>query len=1348
MERAAAGSEQGTPDSEMGDGDGDSVGYGTEMELDPSSSAYPARPSVHDGVDPYEGMEFDDEEDAWTFYNLYARRVGFSTRISVMHRSRRDGSIMSRQFVCAKEGFRTYRGKHDAALSPGAGDDAGRGAAGRRTRAVTRVGCKAMIRVKKQDAGKWAITKLETAHNHPLVPQNQAHCLRPHKPLSECGKQRSSSYGVRRNGDRSSDKKPDEVIRVKELKEEQRSTVEDGEQSQTWRYNSLCREALRYAEEGASSTEVYIVAMQALQEAANKVNMAKRAIGQVAPLAVMPITAQAPESAGKFYDGFGQQKKRKRNSNNSRENSAPNQFMHMQQPSSYLFVGPSASGGSQGPSQLVAAIPVSSCAQHGQTSGANNSTDGNMTTTSVAVDKFHGFSGRDAPTTAPSSGNVVQAGETKSSGVPSQINEIHELSQANGNKGGSVNMVNSTASPQLVTVPIGFCLSSMDNSKMSAVGMSSTNSGGMTSNGNASFGIRQCQSSAQAPVTHSEAKPPAENTDSRATTADSSSIRAAAIAAGARIASPSDAASIIKAAQSKDAIHIRPGESLPNQLKPLAPRPLSSLAPSSAQHLQQPGQNSSFGDSTAAKEAIFGSTDGSDGFGRAASSNMCGSYDDDQRKMASHIVGYPRMGPKRELKFALESFWDGKSSAEDLEKVATDLRASIWKQMSEAGIKYIPSNTFSYYDQVLDTTAMLGAVPDRYSWTGGEIGHSTYFSMARGNATVPAMEMTKWFDTNYHFIVPELSPATKFSYASHKAVSEYKEAKALGVDTVPVLVGPVSYLLLSKAAKGVVAVLKAAGASWIQFDEPTLVKDLAAHELAAFSSAYAELESALSGLNVLIETYFADVPAESYKTLTSLSGVTAYDGRNIWADDLAASLSTLQSLESVVGKDKLVVSTSCSLMHTAVDLVNETKLDSEIKSWLAFAAQKVVEVNALGKALAGQKDEAYFAANAAAQASRRSSPRVNNEEVQKAAAALKGSDHRRATPVSARLDAQQKKLNLPVLPTTTIGSFPQTMDLRRVRREYKAKKISEEDYVSAIKEEISKVVKIQEELDIDVLVHGEPERNDMVEYFGEQLSGFAFTANGWVQSYGSRCVKPPIIYGDVSRPNPMTVFWSKMAQSMTPRPMKGMLTGPVTILNWSFVRNDQPRFETCYQIALAIKKEVEDLEAGGIQVIQIDEAALREGLPLRKSEHAFYLDWAVHSFRITNCGVQDTTQIHTHMCYSNFNDIIHSIINMDADVITIENSRSDEKLLSVFREGVTYGAGIGPGVYDIHSPRIPSTEEIADRVNKMLAVLDTNILWVNPDCGLKTRKYTEVKPALTNMVAAAKLIRTQLASTK
>ncbi|KAJ1390480.1 UROD/MetE-like superfamily [Sesbania bispinosa] len=765
--------------------------------------------------------------------------------------------------------------------------------------------------------------------------------------------------------------------------------------------------------------------------------------------------------------------------------------------------------------------------------------------------------------------------------------------------------------------------------------------------------------------------------------------------------------------------------------------------------------------------------------------------------MASHIVGYPRMGPKRELKFALESFWDGKSSADDLKKVAADLRASIWKQMTDAGIKYIPSNTFSYYDQVLDATAMLGAVPPRYGWTGGEIGFDTYFSMARGNASVPAMEMTKWFDTNYHFIVPELGPDVNFTYASHKAVDEYKEAKALGVDTVPVLIGPVSYLVLSKPAKGadksfsllsllpkvlavykeVVADLKAAGASWIQFDEPTLVLDLDSHQLQAFTAAYSDLASTLSGLNVLIETYFADVPAEAFKTLTALDGITAFgfdlvrgtktldlikggfpsgkylfagvvDGRNIWANDLATSLSTLNSLEGIVGKDKLVVSTSCSLLHTAVDLVNETKLDNEIKSWLAFAAQKIVEVNALAKALSGQKDEAFFSSNAAAQASRKSSPRVTNEAVQKAAAALKGSDHRRATNVSARLDAQQKKLNLPILPTTTIGSFPQTVELRRVRREYKANKISEEEYVKAITEEIRKVVELQEQLDIDVLVHGEPERNDMVEYFGEQLSGFAFTVNGWVQSYGSRCVKPPIIYGDVSRPKPMTVFWSSTAQNMTKRPMKGMLTGPVTILNWSFVRNDQPRSETTYQIALAIKDEVEDLEKAGITVIQIDEAALREGLPLRKSEQADYLNWAVHSFRITNVGVQDSTQIHTHMCYSNFNDIIQSIIDMDADVITIENSRSDEKLLSVFREGVKYGAGIGPGVYDIHSPRIPPTEEIADRINKMLAVLEKNILWVNPDCGLKTRKYTEVNPALTNMVAATKVIRNQLAGGK
>ncbi|XP_010454416.1 PREDICTED: 5-methyltetrahydropteroyltriglutamate--homocysteine methyltransferase 3, chloroplastic isoform X2 [Camelina sativa] len=764
------------------------------------------------------------------------------------------------------------------------------------------------------------------------------------------------------------------------------------------------------------------------------------------------------------------------------------------------------------------------------------------------------------------------------------------------------------------------------------------------------------------------------------------------------------------------------------------------------------------------------------------------------RAMSSHIVGYPRIGPKRELKFALESFWDGKTSVDDLQNVAANLRKSIWRHMADAGIKYIPSNTFSYYDQMLDTTAMLGAVPSRYGWEGGEIGFDVYFSMARGNASVPAMEMTKWFDTNYHYIVPELGPDVEFSYASHKAVVEFKEAKALGIDTFPVLIGPMTYLLLSKPAKGVeksfcllslidkilpvykevLADLKSAGARWIQFDEPILVMDLDTSQLQAFCDAYSHMESSLAGLNVLIATYFADVPAEAYKALMSLKCVTGFgfdlvrgletldlikenfppgkllfagvvDGRNIWANDLSASLKTLQTLEDIVGKEKVVVSTSCSLLHTAVDLVNEIKLDKELKSWLAFAAQKVVEVNALAKSFSGVKDEALFSSNSMRQASRRSSPRVTNVSVQQDdVAAVKESDHRRSTEVSVRLQAQQKKLNLPALPTTTIGSFPQTTDLRRIRREFKAKKISEIDYVQTIKEEYEKVVKLQEELGIDVLVHGEAERNDMVEYFGEQLSGFAFTSNGWVQSYGSRCVKPPIIYGDVTRPKAMTVFWSSMAQKMTQRPMKGMLTGPVTILNWSFVRNDQPRHETCFQIALAIKDEVEDLEKAGVTVIQIDEAALREGLPLRNSEQKFYLDWAVHAFRITNCGVQDTTQIHTHMCYSNFNDIIHSIIDMDADVITIENSRSDEKLLSVFHEGVKYSAGIGPGVYDIHSPRIPSAEEIAERIKKMLAVLDSKVLWVNPDCGLKTRNYTEVKAALSNMVAAAKLIRSQL----
>nr|PNR58117.1 hypothetical protein PHYPA_005112 [Physcomitrium patens] len=596
--------------------------------------------------------------------------------------------------------------------------------------------------------------------------------------------------------------------------------------------------------------------------------------------------------------------------------------------------------------------------------------------------------------------------------------------------------------------------------------------------------------------------------------------------------------------------------------------------------------------------------------------------------------------------------------------------------------------------------------------------------MARGNKTKPVIEMTKWFDTNYHHIVPELSGETKFIYSSHKAVSEYKEAKELGIDTVPVLVGPVTYLLLSKgdksAPKGfdtlslldailpvykeVITELKEAGASWIQLDEPKLVMDLEAAQFEAFKKAYAVLGE-LPGVKLLVKMYFTDLPSKAYQTLCELP---------------------IAGFGVDLVRYNVLVSTSCSLLHCAVDLKNETKLDVELKSWMAFAAQKLLEVVAIAKVVSGEKDEEFFSANAIALESRRNSPRVHNKAVKELAATLAGSELRRATSVSHRLEEQQKYLSLPILPTTTIGSFPQTPELRRVRREVKSRKISEEDYDKAIKAEIDSVVKLQEELDIDVLVHVEPERNDMVEYFGEQLNGFCFSANGWVQSYGSRCVKPSIIFGDVSRSMAMTVYWSTYAQSVTKRPMNGMLTGPVTILNWTFVRNDHPRSETCYQIALPIKDEVEDLEKANVT-----------------PEHADYLRWAVHGFRITTCGVKDTIQIHTHMCYSNFNDIIHSIIDMDADVITIENSRSDEKLLSVFREGLR-----SAHLHDINSPRIPPTEEMADSARKMLAVLESKVLRINPDCGLKTRKYGEVVPALTNMVNAAKPLRAALAKLK
>ena len=785
----------------------------------------------------------------------------------------------------------------------------------------------------------------------------------------------------------------------------------------------------------------------------------------------------------------------------------------------------------------------------------------------------------------------------------------------------------------------------------------------------------------------------------------------------------------------------------------------------------------------------------------------------------SAIVGYPRIGTRRELKRATEAYWDGKQTRDELQHTAAALRLEAWTRMRDAGIDLIPSNTFSFYDQVLDTSAMVGAIPARYDWHGGPLDLDTYFAMARGagddnphdgkDTGLTALEMTKWFDTNYHYLVPEFTPGMRFQLASTKALDEYREARAAGIETVPVLLGPLSYLLLGKlheaspsasapspstgegggggASEGsgdprlqllpnllevykqVLASLRDEGAQWVQFDEPVLVQDRTAEELAALRTAYEALASEAGDTKLLIQTYFGDVD-EAYHTLAALpvaavgldfrrgrrnadlvrqhglpggkylmAGVV--DGRNVWINDLDASLALLKELRARVGEDRVVVSSSCSLMHVPLALERETALDADIKSWLAFAHQKVDEVAALATALDDPEAVAdQLAANRAALESRRTSPRVHNAATEERLRSVTEADYRRPGTVEERRRAQRARLGLPAFPTTTIGSFPQTNDLRRARRRLTDGELDEAGYEAVIEDEIRKVVKLQEDLDLDVLVHGEPERNDMVEYFGEQLAGFTFTRFGWVQSYGSRNVKPPIIFGDVSRPYPMTVRWSTFAQSLTSRPMKGMLTGPVTILNWSFVRDDQPRGETCRQIALAIRDEVTDLEAAGIGVIQIDEPALREGLPLRRSDWTSYLAWAVPCFRLSTASVRDETQIHTHMCYAEFNEIIEAISDLDADVISIENSRSDAELLEVFRD-FRYDKEIGPGVYDIHSPRVPPTDEMAQRLRQATAVLPRDLVWVNPDCGLKTRREEEVIPALQHLVAAAKAMR-------
>ena len=757
----------------------------------------------------------------------------------------------------------------------------------------------------------------------------------------------------------------------------------------------------------------------------------------------------------------------------------------------------------------------------------------------------------------------------------------------------------------------------------------------------------------------------------------------------------------------------------------------------------------------------------------------------------AHNLGFPPLGANRELKRATEGYWSGKVSRAALLQTGAELRAAHWRLQRDAGVDLIPSNDFSYYDRVLDTCAMVGAVPARYGWSGGPLDLDSYFAMARGvpsgGRDVTAMEMTKWFDTNYHYIVPEFEPGQTFRLASTKVIDEFNEAKALGFHTKPALIGPVTFLLLGKtrgegAARfdrlelleallpvygDALARLAAAGATWVQLDEPCLALDRTTAELAACARAYRFLAERAPQLQLLVATYFAglddnlatarDLPVAGLHVdlVRARAGqldqllkawpkgrvlsLGMIDGRNIWRADLGAALGLLERARERIGADDLWVAPSCSLLHVPVDLDLERRLDAELKSWLAFAKQKLVEVATLARAVRDGRAAvaAELEANARLIAGRRSSRRIHEPAVKQRAAGVSEKDMRRASPHAAR---RKRQLRLPVFPTTTIGSFPQTAEVRAARKKLHDGKLTPQEYDAFIADQIARTLKLQEELGLDVLVHGEFERNDMVEYFGEQLQGFAFTEHGWVQSYGTRYVKPPLIYGDVSRPKPMTVRWSTYAQSRTSKPVKGMLTGPVTILQWSFVRDDQPRAETAKQLALAIRDEVKDLEAAGIRVIQIDEPALREGLPLRRAEWPAYLDWAVNAFRLATSSVSDATQIHTHMCYSEFNDVIRVIEKMDADVISIENARSGSELLEAFKE-YKYPNEIGPGVYDIHSPRVPSAAEIGVALKRMQGVLNDRQIWVNPDCGLKTRGWEETLQALRNMVQAARQLR-------
>ncbi|MGC8120877.1 5-methyltetrahydropteroyltriglutamate--homocysteine S-methyltransferase [Marinobacter sp. VGCF2001] len=752
----------------------------------------------------------------------------------------------------------------------------------------------------------------------------------------------------------------------------------------------------------------------------------------------------------------------------------------------------------------------------------------------------------------------------------------------------------------------------------------------------------------------------------------------------------------------------------------------------------------------------------------------------------THNLGFPRIGSQRELKFALENYWGGRLTADELEITAADLRRRHWQQQAE--LDFAPVGDFSLYDQVLDMSVTVGNLPARATDKDGSA-LDAYFRAARGRGAsdspccaTAAGEMTKWFDTNYHYIVPELSADTRFELNSERLLSQLAEAREHGVNAKPVLIGPVTYLWLGKTSDGsnrldllerllpvysqLLEALADAGADWVQIDEPALVTDLDANWRYAFNLAYHQLKA--NRPKLLLATYFGELrdnlqlacelpvaglhidavsaPAEvsrvadwlpSHKVLS----LGVVNGRNIWKSDLLDLLDRLEPLNEKL-EERLWLAPSCSLLHVPVDLQRETELDIDIRSWLAFAVQKLHEVHILARALNEGRDSVRteLTGNQQALQSRRNSNRVTNPEVRKAAAAITPELGRRQSGYSDRIATQRQALKLPAFPTTTIGSFPQTREIRQARLKYRKGELSAKAYTEQMQAEIAHCIKEQEQLGLDVLVHGEPERNDMVEYFGEQLDGYTFTRFGWVQSYGSRCVKPPILFGDIHRPNAMTVEWTRHAQSLTDKPVKGMLTGPVTILNWSFVRDDQPRKDSCLQLALAIREEVQDLEKAGVNIIQIDEAALREGLPLRQSDWANYLDWAINSFRIAANGVADSTQIHTHMCYSEFNDIIEAIARMDADVITIETSRSDMELLDAFRN-FEYPNDIGPGVYDIHSPNIPDKAHIINLMTLAAERIPAERLWINPDCGLKTRKWEEVTPALETMVAAARELR-------